>query len=234
MIIRMLTMETRHLAQLHEFYCEVLGLSLIDDNDHSFTFRAGHTDVQFQQYTGQQQPLYHFAFNIPANKIEEASGWVATKAQRLYLSDYNGFIANFANWHAKSVYFYDPAGNVVELIARFDLNNTAEEPFDAGQFLSVSEVGLVFNPPEFESQVQQVLHEFKADYFSKQPPLEHFKAIGDDEGLFIIVPENRAWYPTEDKNAAICPIKVYFSNNALDGWIEYENDKYEMKSRLTS
>lgn len=227
MIIRMLTIETLHIAELHGFYCEVLGLALTDEDDHSFTVKAGQTDIRVQQHTKANEPLYHIAFNIPANKIEEASAWIATKAQRLYLADYNGFIADFTNWHAKSVYFYDPAGNVIELIARFDLNNGTEEPFNAGQFLSVSEVGLVFAGDEFECQVQKVCDEFNLSYFSKQPALGHFKAVGDDEGLFIIVPENRVWYPTKDKKAIIAPIKIYFSNNSLDGWIEYEEDGYE-------
>jgi catechol 2,3-dioxygenase-like lactoylglutathione lyase family enzyme len=232
MIIRQLTMETLQLAGLHEFYCDILGLPLADEDDDSFTMQAGHTEIIFKQHTGQQEPLYHIAFNIPANKIEEASAWIATKAERLYLSDYKSFIADFTNWHAKSVYFYDPAGNVVELIARFDLNNSTEQPFDAEQLISVSEAGLVFAADTFDSQVQQVLDQFNLSYFDKQPALGHFKAVGDDEGLFIIVPEERIWYPTEDKKAILSPIKIYFSNNAIDGWIEYEDGKYEMKATL--
>jgi hypothetical protein len=41
--------------------------------------------------------------------------------------------------------------------------------------------------------------------------LPQFKAIGDDEGLFIVVPENRNWYPT-NKPAGIFPMNVEFEN----------------------
>ena len=231
MVIRTLTIEALHLDVLQEFYCDILGLALIDEDDDSFTLQAGQTEIRVQQHMGNMEPIYHIAFNIPANKINEASAWIATKVKRIYINEYKGFIADFINWNAKSVYFYDPAGNVIELIARFDLNNIAEQTFSAQQFLSVSEIGLVFSDGEFESQTECLLKEFNLSYFSKQPPLAHFKAVGDDEGLFIIVPENRIWYPTEDKKAIISPIKIYFSHNSIDGLIEYEEGKYDMKAK---
>jgi len=230
MIIRTLTIEALHLDALQEFYCDILGLALIDEDHNSFTLKAGLTELKVQQHTGNMEPVYHIAFNIPSNKIQEASTWIATKVKRIYISEFKGFIADFMNWNAKSVYFYDPAGNIIELIARFDLNNSLAQTFSAQQFLSVSEVGLVFSDAEFESLTECLLKEFDLSYFSKQPPLPHFKAAGDDEGLFIIVPENRIWYPTEDKKAIVSPIKIYFSHNSIDGWIEYEDDRYELKS----
>jgi catechol-2,3-dioxygenase len=230
MIIRTLTIETLHLDVLQEFYCDILGLALIDEDHNSFTLKAGITEICVQQHAGNIQPVYHIAFNIPCNKIQEASTWIATKVKRIYINEYKGFIADFVNWNAKSVYFYDPAGNIIELIARFDLNNASAQIFSAQQILSVSEIGLVFSDAEFESLTDCLLKEFNLSYFSKQPPLAHFRTAGDDEGLFIIVPENRVWYPTEDKKAIVSPIKIYFSNNSVDGWIEYEDNKYEMKA----
>ena len=50
------------------------------------------------------------------------------KAELLWLDDYKGYIADFIKWHAKSFYFKDPAGNILELIARFDLDDIAGEP----------------------------------------------------------------------------------------------------------
>ena len=49
----------------------------------------------------------------------------------VWMEDYEDDIANFVNWHAKSVYFFDPAGNIVELIARFDLDNKTSETFSS-------------------------------------------------------------------------------------------------------
>jgi hypothetical protein len=42
--------------------------------------------------------------------------------------------------------------------------------------------------------------------------MPHFRAIGDDEGLFIVVPENRTWFATR-KPSIIFPMEVSFVNN---------------------
>jgi hypothetical protein len=157
------------------------------------------------------EPFYHFAINIPANKIEEAKDWLSNKVKLLWMEDYKDDIADFVNWHAKSVYFYDPAGNIVELIARFDLDNNASETFSSHQFLSINEVGLVFSNEHFEKEVMALENLYSLSWFDKQPPLPKFRAMGDDEGLFVIVPEHRNWYPT-DKPSGIFPMIVEFDN----------------------
>jgi hypothetical protein len=127
------------------------------------------------------------------------------------MEDYKDDIAGFVNWHAKSVYFYDPAGNIVELIARFDLDNNIDENFSSLQFLSVNEVGLVFSNEKFEKEIMHLENLYSLSNFDKQPPLPKFRAMGDDEGLFVIVPEHRNWYPT-DKPSSIFPMVVEFDN----------------------
>ena len=130
----------------------------------------------------------------------------------IWIDDYKSDIANFVNWHAKSVYFFDPAGNIVELIARFDLANKTEVRFSAAQFLSISEVGLVLNANEFDESVTSLLKQYQLSYFVKQPPLPQFRAIGNDEGLFIVVPENRNWFPT-NKPSGVFPMEILFEND---------------------
>ena len=130
---------------------------------------------------------------------------------RTWMEDYKSHIADFVNWHAKSVYFYDPAGNIVELIARFDLNNPAEEVFSSSQFLSLNEVGLVLTNENFDKEITDLENSYSLSYFDKQPPLPKFRAMGDDHGLFVIVPEHRNWYPT-DKPSEMLPMTVEFEN----------------------
>jgi catechol-2,3-dioxygenase len=127
----------------------------------------------------------------------------------LWLDDYKSYVADFVNWHARSVYFSDPAGNILELIARFDLRDEADEIFSSMQFRNISEIGLVFSDEVFDKNVHELLKNYKLQYFSKQPPLAHFRAIGDDEGLFIVVPENRNWFSTR-MASGIFPIEVSF------------------------
>ena len=88
------------------------------------TITAGETKLIFEEAQADQNPFYHFAFNIPSNKFEEAYEWAKDKVKLLWLKDYDSFIADFKNWHAKSFYFKDPAGNILEMISRFDLNDS--------------------------------------------------------------------------------------------------------------
>lgn len=211
MEIQRLILQTSVLKKLTAWYTDVMELPVESNSAKEIAIRIGRTQLVFRQSTT-AGPFYHFAINIPANKIEEAKAWLNNRRiELLWIEQYKSDIADFTGWHAKSVYFYDPAGNILELIARFDLNNKTGEPFSSKQFLSVSEVGLVFKENKFEKRIRDLLQTYQLSYFTKQPPLAHFRAIGDDEGLFIIVPENRNWFPT-DKPAGIFPMEVEFEN----------------------
>ena len=232
MNIRMITAEALDLAVLKEFYSKTLCLSLAEESNESFTIAIGQTELEFRQHTGSLHPVYHFAINIPANKIEEATTWLLSKSTLISPVGTTDYIVDFTNWNARSIYFFDPAGNILELIARFDLDNATEAPFSSQQFLSVSEVALVFAKEEFDAKTKKLLSDFNLSYFSKQPPLESFRAVGDDEGLFIISAEGRAWYPTKDKFAERAPLKVYFSNDSVDSLLEYDHELQSWSSSM--
>ena len=210
MRVEKLILQTGYLKTLEEFYASILDLPVQEISEKEIIVRIGSTDLIFAETT-ETEPFYHFAINIPANKIEEARNWLKGKINLLWMNEYNSEIGDFVNWHARSVYFYDPAGNILELIARFDLANGTNEVFSSKQFLSISEVGLVLSQETFELKTNQLLQYHSLSYFEKQPPLPQFRAVGDDEGLFIVVPEHRNWYPT-DKPAGIFSISVQFEN----------------------
>jgi catechol 2,3-dioxygenase-like lactoylglutathione lyase family enzyme len=211
MKITELIMQTTDTDRLARFYAEVLELAVQKD-EQGFHMRTGSTHIVFTGPTSMPDPFYHFAFTIPANQVEEAREWLQHKVALLWIADYQGNIAEFVNWNARSLYFLDPAGNILELIARFDLNNASGNSFGPQSLLSVSEIGLVFPAPDFEQNITGLLQNHGLHYFSKQPPLPHFRAIGNDEGLLITVPENRMWYPTQ-KPSVLAPLQVRFSNN---------------------
>ena len=210
MLVKKLVLQTAYLKTLEEFYSSILELPVNRINEKEIEINIGSTSLVFSE-TKETDPFYHFAINIPRNKIEEARIWLSGKVKLLWMDDYKSDIANFVDWHAKSVYFYDPAGNILELIARFDLGNETNDAFSSKQFLSISEVGLVLNHETFESETTKLLHDYSLSYFMKQPPLPQFRAIGDNDGLFIVVPERRNWYPT-NKPAGIFPMSVEFGN----------------------
>jgi len=210
MLVEKLVLQTAYLRTLEEYYSSILELPVRRINEKEIEINIGNTTLIFSE-TNEAEPFYHFAVNIPCNKIEEARTWLSGKVKLLWMDDYESDIANFVDWHAKSIYFYDPAGNILELIARFDLDNETSEIFSSKQFLSISEVGLVCQQQNLEFDTTQILKNYSLSYFAKQPPLPQFKAIGDDEGLFIVVPENRNWYPT-DKPSHIFPMSVEGKN----------------------
>ena len=191
------------------FYKEVLELPTSYE-DGSIAVIAGKSVLIFEETTADINPFYHFAFNIPSNKFDEAFEWMKQKVELLWLEDYKGYIADFVNWHAKSFYFLDPAGNILELISRFDLNDVIEETFSSAHFRNISEIGLVLSPQNFQKDVDRLLLQYPLPYFDKQPPLPQFKAVGDDEGLFIIVPENRVWFSTKSTESKKFPMEISF------------------------
>jgi catechol-2,3-dioxygenase len=199
MLIKELKLQSTNIYALFSFYKELLNMDVIQSYN-VICITAGETKLIFEQTNTKENPFYHFAFNIPSNRFEEAFEWTKKRAVLLWLDDYNSYIADFVNWHAKSFYFKDPAGNILEMIARFDLNNKSDEPFSSKQIRNVSEMGIVFPADSFDEQVDALLKQFSLDYFEKQPPMPQFRAIGNDEGLFILVPENRAWFATDNES----------------------------------
>ncbi|MDB5101372.1 MAG: hypothetical protein JWM80_5793 [Cyanobacteria bacterium RYN_339] len=179
---------------LRAFYRERLGLAPAGD-----AVQAGLTRLAFQPGAA---ATYHFAFNIPENQLEEARQWLRA---RVPLVQHEGSeIVDFPNWNAHSVYFFDPAGNIVELIARHNLPNASRRVFGPEAFQEVSEVGL---PVPAVAPVVDVL-----DAQWHQPlwwgNRETFAAVGDEQGLFIVVPEGRTWYMSGGMTAVVQPLEV--------------------------
>ena len=212
MLIKEVRLQTKHLLSLYYFYKDLMGLPVIQ-SENKILITAGETKLIFEETEELQDPFYHFAFNIPFNKFEEAFEWIKHKVELLWLDEYKSYIADFVNWHAKSFYFKDPSGNIVEMIARFDLNDRVDTAFFSGHIRNVSEIGIVFPIDTFDNGVNALRNNFRLSYFDKQPPLPHFRAIGNDEGLFIVVPENRVWFSTKNDKSKIFPVQISFIEN---------------------
>ena len=198
--------QTDNIKETETFYSEILGLQLVNKNQNSISFKAGQSKLTFIK-SDNINPKYHFAFNIPNNKLEEAILWAKSRLS-LIENDENGIIANFESWNANAIYFYDNNNNIVEFIARFDLENSTEKPFDISVIESISEIGIVTDKPLDLSET--LIESYNLVYFNKSTKSEKFAALGNDNGLFIIVETNRKWYPTEQK------AKKYFSRIKIE------------------
>lgn len=185
-----LTLPTAAIDEQRAFYGETLGLPIMAEADDQVAIQLGATRLAFRRTADSASP-YHFAANVPENRLPDAKRWAAERAELISHDGSDEF--DFSAWNAHSVYFLDPDENVVELIARHDLPNARDGPFGPGSLLEVSEVGLPVH--EVGEAVSFLEREVGQPLFSGDR--EHFAAVGDQRGLFIVVPAGRPWFPTE-------------------------------------
>nr|WP_321357832.1 hypothetical protein [uncultured Draconibacterium sp.] len=193
MKILALELPTNNLKQTERFYTDVLELKLNDSSLNSVSYSIGHSLLRFTEKAG-EAGVYHFAFNIPSNKIKEALNWLSEKLDLIKNSE-GEYITDFTNWNAESIYFFDNNKNILEFIARHDLDNLSDKLFDSSSILSVSEVGIVAEKPLVFAK--QLINEHGLFYFEKGPKREDFVVLGDDKGLVVISGTDRNWYPTD-------------------------------------
>ena len=193
MKLQHIQIQTNNIQETETFYNNILGLKILEKRSDSLTIQAGSSILKFIE-NSEFDSTYHFAFNIPENKLEEAISWCAEKVDLIIIQD-KRIIANFETWNANAVYFYDNNGNLLEFIARHDLDNFQIKEFSSKSILNISEIGIVDeNPMELG---EQLIESYDLMFFEKNFNSETFAAIGDDEGLLIIVKPNRNWYPTQ-------------------------------------
>jgi len=84
MILKELRLRTNHLSILYNFYKEVLELPTVYSNEKSITILAGTSKLIFEETSDIDNPFYHFAFNIPSNKFEEAFQWMNKRVELLW------------------------------------------------------------------------------------------------------------------------------------------------------
>jgi catechol-2,3-dioxygenase len=183
---------TDDLDATEKFYAGVLRFQISNQNNNSISFLAGQTILTFLK-SNQLSPKYHFAFNIPCNKLMEALTWAASKFSLIKITG-DEVVANFDSWNAKAFYFFDNNGNILEFIARFDLNNHSSQTFSSLSIQSISEIGIVTE--DLIQLADELSYQNNLPVFKKGSRTTQFVTLGDDNGLLIIVPTNRNWYPT--------------------------------------
>jgi catechol-2,3-dioxygenase len=200
---------TDNIEETSNFYSGLLGFEKVYADTKTISFKTGQSVLTFKE-SDNLKPKYHFAFNIPCNKLDEAITWTSSRT-KLIITTTNKIIIDFNDWNAKSIYFYDNNGNILEFIARYDLNNLSEKPFNISSIESISEIGIVADKPLELSD--ELITKNKLSYFSKGSKSDAFVALGDDLGLFVIVKTNRNWFPTnEPAEKYLTKIKVKINN----------------------
>ncbi|HZD86960.1 MAG TPA: hypothetical protein VE088_03030 [Gaiellaceae bacterium] len=167
--------------ELPDFYRDVLGLPLDGD-----ATRIGETALRFTP--GEGKPFYHFALLVPGDRFDAALTWAQARVELL------GDVFDFDNWDALAVYFHDPAGNIVELIAHRGLEEHGRTGAFAGEELvGFSELGLVGDPPTLLRELEGLglsLWDGEVEVRNR------LGFVGERGRTFILAPSGRGWLPT--------------------------------------
>ena len=206
MNIHELTLATANLAALSHFYTQVLGLPASEATAGRLALQAGTTRLTFVQAQPSAQPYYHFAFNIPSQSFAAAETWLRPRGP-LLADQYGTDVFHSTSWNASMVYFLDPAGNILELIARHSLTTTFEPPFGPEHLLCVSEIGVVTE--DVDATAQTLAGVGLAEY--RGPGSDTFNAIGNEQGLCIVVRRGRVWFPDTGRPAVFAPLDMLVS-----------------------
>lgn len=213
MKLQHITIYTNDILQTKDFYVNTLNFSIIQETENRITFEIGDSQLTFI-HTSNDLEIYHFAFNIQPNHLNEAITW-SEKRFKLLLSPTNNIITNFEQWKAESIYFYDNNGNLLEFIAREDSPILIDKSFSSAAILNISEFGVVSEKALDKAKELITLHNLSL--FDKAVASNQFLALGDDEGLLIFVEPNRAWYPTTAKaKKSQAKITIVINNNEVN------------------
>lgn len=182
-------------SNLKDFYHGSLGFPVVSEGAVEITFQGGLTPITFVVAPPEMgNPWYHVAFNIPENKLLLAREWQLRRSPliptppRAVDPRYPGDIRHFPRWNSHAMFFWDPAGNLLEYIARHDLNNGSDGAFTVADILYVSEIGLVVD--EQAATARQLHEDLGLEVYPRAT--RNWWAMGDETGLLLCIPK-RLW-----------------------------------------
>ena len=168
-------------AGLAGFYGDTLGLPVAGD-----AVQVGETTLRLEP--GEGEPFYHFALLVPGDRFDAALAWVHERVRVL------GDVFDFDNWDALAVYFHDPAGSIVELIAHRGLEeNGREGPFAPEELVGFSELGLVGDRRALLADLEARGLELWSGTIDEPETLGF---VGEKGRTLILAPPGRGWLPT--------------------------------------
>jgi hypothetical protein len=177
---------------LPAFYEGVLGLALDGE-----AIVIGETRLRF--HAAEEGAFYHFALLVPGDRFEAALAWARERVELL------GDVFDFEEWDARAVYFHDPAGSIVELIAHHGLDaNGRSDAFAAEELVGFSELGVVGDPRELLRRLEEAGLEL---WDGTVDEANRLAFVGEKGRTLILAPAGRGWLPT-DRPAERYPVDV--------------------------
>jgi len=168
-------------AGLAKFYESVLGLPLDGE-----AIVVGETRLSFP--IEDDGAFYHFALLVPGDRFDAAHTWARERVELL------GDVFASDDWDSRAVYFHDPAGNILELIAHQELEqNGREGGFAAEELVGFSELGIVGDKPALLRRLEALGLQMW-DGTREAPNLLAF--VGEKGRTLIVASVDRGWMPT--------------------------------------
>lgn len=173
------------LETMADFYAGALGLP-VDHAPESLAVRIGGSAIRFTP-GDDDAARSHFAIEIPENAIGAAHAWLRERVELIVTPpEARGAglpeeVRHFPSWNAHALYCFDPAGHVVEWIARHHLPNARSGPFTPGHMLRVSEIAL--GVEDVNAAGDALAGAFGLAQY--QGATDDFRAMGDERGLLL-------------------------------------------------
>lgn len=212
MKIYQLYLKCFNLEEMKKFYTESLEMKLISESDRHFCVSAGTSKIVFEKDTS--APYYHVCFRTGSEYFDHIFAKLA--GESVLLPDEEGRYSMF--WEGKQAYFYDPDGNILEIL---------ERPFTWGEnkpqagWYDVGEIGM---PSPSIAEMKELLNPWIHTQYSSES--EQFCFFGNKDGVFVLVKEGRHWYPTE-RGASIHPIIAVVSGE-IEGRFNHPDLPYQI------
>lgn len=214
-----LSLYTNDIQAQSDFYKNVLGCEILEEQLDSFAVKIGHSILRFKQSDIDYK--YHYCFLIPSNHLAQAVEWLKARLT-IVTAEPNSETSFFDFWNAEAVYFLDGVGNISEFIVRYDMDNASSTPFALDQIISVNEIGMP--TMDIPNLYEQLNNETGVIKYSGN--LERFFVAGDEEGLFLLINSGlkKTWFPT-NISTQYSPFDIVVEVNEEQYTFRYEEGK---------
>jgi hypothetical protein len=216
------------------FWRDVMGMPTDSVSPNSFRVTIGFNSITFfnngnlLDTSSSVTPKYQFTIAIPSNQIEKCYNWlidadstnpskIGQRAKFWIDAETGSVIYRRNQYNSQSIYIKDAGKNIVEILARHDLNNTQEGEFNRGMFLGITEVGVV------SRDLRKSAEKLKAAYGVEEVvgSSNSYKPLGGPTGLLKLNIEGKIWTPTENEIAVGYPLTIKVRKDSLTDPIEF-------------
>ncbi|WFR84628.1 VOC family protein [Arthrobacter sp. Y-9] len=181
---------TSDLRRAETFYGELLGLPVHREDDGLLVRIGSSALVLHEGPTGPGRQ--HLAWTIPRRQLASAKLWLSSRVTLLRNAEGQDEFDMPATWNARSLYFADPDGNILELIVRRDIPDDRDHPFTAADIQNISEAGVPV--ADVATTADGIRAAFGIPAYGSGSA--SFQPLGTVHGMLILVAPGRSWFPT--------------------------------------